>query len=80
MPDAAPVITATRPHSKARCLAASKGEKICAQYASARAHAHAKRGQGGGSCDEGTLGPTVLGSRCSESTSVYVCTDRRGET
>ena len=30
MPDAAPVITATRPHSKARCLAASKGEKICA--------------------------------------------------
>lgn len=45
------------------------GEDLC-KYASARAHAHAKRGQGGGSCDEGTLGPTVLGSRCSESTSV----------
>ena len=26
------------------------------------------------------LGPTVLRSRCSESTSVYVCTARSGET
>ena len=45
------------------------GEDLC-KYGIAAAVRASERGQGVRSWDEGRLGPTVLGSRCSESTSV----------
>lgn len=46
-----------------------RGEDLC-KYGIAAAAVASERGQGVRSWDEGRLGPTVLGSRKSESTSV----------
>jgi hypothetical protein len=46
MPDAAPVITATRPNWKAGCPAGSRGEKICVSMKFAAAHARKRTRSG----------------------------------